>query len=450
MLTSVSKLRRAARVAYRIGDAGDIRRPLGLLSLIGLTVLVMGSSPVTALTVRVERIDGTKLSGDWVGATPSEVRISVGGSIDTFPVDEVARIEFRSASPKTVAEKPRRGSGVPAEEGGAAAEFFLRDGGYLSGYILAPSPAETVLTRTPLGDRQSIPFDRLAGVRLGDPARFVRAEVLFQGALADRPPGHDAIITRDADEPKLLRGLLESISAEGGTFRFSERVRAFRNDKTYGLILAAGALADRPSRFPVTLLLADGGRVTGVLQRADETELSLETSLGFSSRVALTQVHRLELRSDRVVFVDDLAPDRQILEGLLHRPWPVERDRNLFGGPLAIAGQRFDRGLCLHSRAELTFAINGEYEKLAATVGIDDSVRPMGSVLFRVIGDGKVLWESGPVTGLDVPQEVVVPLGGVSELTLLVDYGDALDIGDHAVWGDLRLIKTRPTPTGPS
>ncbi|MCH8146858.1 MAG: NPCBM/NEW2 domain-containing protein, partial [Planctomycetes bacterium] len=81
------------------------------------------------------------------------------------------------------------------------------------------------------------------------------------------------------------------------------------------------------------------------------------------------------------------------------------------------------------------------YERFAATIGIDDFVRPGGSVVFRVIGDGRVLFESGEITGRDAPRAIRVDMVGVKLLTLLVDLGEGLDLSDHADWAGARLIR---------
>ncbi len=131
----------------------------------------------------------------------------------------------------------------------------------------------------------------------------------------------------------------------------------------------------------------------------------------------------------------------------MHRSWPVRFDQSLSGGPLSIGGRVFEKGLGVHSLTELIFEIAGNFETFVATIGIDDSVRPRGSVVFRILGDSKVLFDSGAVTGADPPRDIIVDVIGVRTLTLTVDYADELDLCDHADWGDARLLKApKPTP----
>ena len=75
--------------------------------------------------------------------------------------------------------------------------------------------------------------------------------------------------------------------------------------------------------------------------------------------------------------------------------------------------------------------------RLTATVGIDDAVRNVGpeggTSTFQVVGDGKVLYDSGTIDR-DNPKQVDVDLTGVRVLDLMV--GDAGDGGynDRADW----------------
>ena len=59
------------------------------------------------------------------------------------------------------------------------------------------------------------------------------------------------------------------------------------------------------------------------------------------------------------------------------------------------------------------------------------------------MGDGKTWLDGGASTGRDHERDVIVDGRGVKTLTLIVDYGLDLDLSDHAVWGDARLLKPR-------
>ncbi|HEX8867928.1 MAG TPA: glycoside hydrolase family 97 catalytic domain-containing protein [Lentzea sp.] len=141
------------------------------------------------------------------------------------------------------------------------------------------------------------------------------------------------------------------------------------------------------------------------------------------------------------------------------RPWvsavggdgPVEKDitnGNAAAGDgrgIAIRRVTYGKGLGTHAASEITYQL-GSCTAFAASVGVDDEAgldvarqRVGGTVAFQVIGDGKVLADTG-VLGVRTPvRDLSVDVTGVSTLTLRVlDGGDGTQ-NDHASWGDARI-----------
>ncbi len=63
--------------------------------------------------------------------------------------------------------------------------------------------------------------------------------------------------------------------------------------------------------------------------------------------------------------------------------------------PISIGGNTFDTGIYIHAPSTMTIPLKGKYAAFTAHVGCNDTHR--GSVGFKVIGDGKTLWESPAV-----------------------------------------------------
>ncbi|MEV6281503.1 NPCBM/NEW2 domain-containing protein [Kribbella sp. NPDC051770] len=113
-------------------------------------------------------------------------------------------------------------------------------------------------------------------------------------------------------------------------------------------------------------------------------------------------------------------------------------DQSVGGGsPISLVGQTYETGIGVASPSLVRYYVGQQCSRFTATVGIDDAVRNVGpeggTSTFQVVGDGKVLYDSGTV-GRDDPKQVDVDLTGVRVLDLVV--GDAGDGGynDRADW----------------
>jgi len=398
-----------------------------------LAVVGLVSTGAFAVEVNVTRIDGTTIEGRWLGySTEAGMTIAVPTGSEHVAIDDVMSVMFAGAADNAAS------ADAGAEQPSSTATLYLADGGQLPGAFLGGT-GETVRARTALGPSLDLPLAGLAGLRLVGPQAFAKAESLFQSALRDRLPGQDVLVTREADEPKVLRGRLESIDADSGSITLGNQTRTFRMDRIYGLVFATGV--SRVDPLPVRFEFRDGSVFSGRLAAGDENAITVANAFSASLTVPLVKLSRLDVLSPRVVYLSDVEPTSVQVEGRVHRPWEVSRDHGLMGQPLVLDGRTYAKGIACHSRSELSYDLSEPFVAFVAHLGIDDHVRPRGSVVFRVLGDSKELFSSGLVTGRDASRLVRVGIEGVRTLTLVVDYGDELDVADHAVWGAARLLR---------
>jgi alpha-galactosidase len=134
--------------------------------------------------------------------------------------------------------------------------------------------------------------------------------------------------------------------------------------------------------------------------------------------------------------------------GKVEQGWGNARgDKSVDGNTLSIGGQKFDQGLGTHAESVFRIAIQGRGEQFSAKVGVDDEVGRRGSVVFKVLGDGKELWSSGDMRGGDKAKDCAVVLAGVKELVLKVeDGGDDINF-DHADWAMAQISMSEGKPT---
>ncbi len=111
-------------------------------------------------------------------------------------------------------------------------------------------------------------------------------------------------------------------------------------------------------------------------------------------------------------------------------------DKTVSGEILRVGGKTYNSGFGVHANSLLRFELAGRYSSFTSDVGLPDQITSAhpGSVVFRVKGDGKVLWESEIVRSASGARHAEVDVKGISMLELVVDdTGDGMSY-DHALW----------------
>jgi hypothetical protein len=143
-----------------------------------------------------------------------------------------------------------------------------------------------------------------------------------------------------------------------------------------------------------------------------------------------------------VIPLDELTPKRFEHTPYLGVAWPLVVNGSVTGQDLRLGGSVYDRGLGVHSASRVSYALPAGVRYFQATVGLDDVAGRRGSVRVRVLRDGKEC-DLGRQRDLKAGEmlDVRLDVGGTRELTLVVDFGEGGDIGDHVNWVDARLIR---------
>jgi hypothetical protein len=115
----------------------------------------------------------------------------------------------------------------------------------------------------------------------------------------------------------------------------------------------------------------------------------------------------------------------------------VRRDTTVGNNPIRINGAQYAKGVGAHADGEVLVNLGGRSERFQADVGIDDDVYAAeGSVVFKVFGDGELLFQSGVMTGADAAVRIDVRVRGVLQLRLVVEAAWDGTAGDHGVWAN--------------
>ena len=90
------------------------------------------------------------------------------------------------------------------------------------------------------------------------------------------------------------------------------------------------------------------------------------------------------------------------------------------GEPIQLGGVKYSRGLGISQIGLMVFQLDGNATQFSAIVGADDNANKATETHFYILGDKKILFESGPMKVGDVPKKININLTGVKRFGILV------------------------------
>jgi hypothetical protein len=272
----------------------------------------------------------------------------------------------------------------------------------------------------------------------------VAGQQQFVERLQQPGPEDTVVVVGRDQQATTVSGSLEGFAEGSLLLKYGDAVRKIEAGRLVGVVLAARPAVERSTAPYQVLHLSTGDVIFGMLQGAGAEAFQLQTAWAGQCELPREAVLRIEFRNGRLLHLTDLEPLAVEEVPYFGRKLGYRRDASLSGGPLQIKGQSYARGLAVHSRCVLRYAVDGQYEKFLALVGFDDEAQGRGSVVCRVLGDGRELFARPQLRGGDPPAEVEVSIAGVKELVLEVDFGEREDTGDRVIWAQPRLLRGGP------
>lgn len=120
--------------------------------------------------------------------------------------------------------------------------------------------------------------------------------------------------------------------------------------------------------------------------------------------------------------------------------------------PVTIGGRAYDRAVCLRpaedqGTTQIAFALGSRFDRLRGVAGIADAGPPGGDeptadrpqAVFRVYGDGNLLWESKELVGRGAQQAFECRVAGVDLVTFVAESHSPANMSDLA-WAGLRTF----------
>ena len=273
--------------------------------------------------------------------------------------------------------------------------------------------------------------------------------------LLDNGPRPDELVLVTGD---VLRGQLESIDNDSVLFKTEQRQRLVVRE-SIAMITLDPKFSKRPTLPPHAILcLRDGHRlnVESLSVENDSAEFEL-----FDGTVLTTASSIRPIEDETISFIQPLGRHIQYLSDLqpssfkhipyLSGEWRYGLDRDIHGRQLesSLTRRRALKGIAMHSTSRLTFELPKGYRTFAAELSLAHSQEHHGSVIYRVFLKGSSDWQEAyrspivrtltPRVACQIPLEI--DSDSASSISLVVDFADRADQGDHALWLDARLLR---------
>jgi hypothetical protein len=388
-----------------------------------LTALLTAAPP----NVEIQTLNGQTIAGPIAAISAERIAVDGPNGQVEFKTDELAGLQTKA----------------PAAAGPAAGVWVeLVDGSSLAGQSF---PARGDRAQLRLGS-QALDLSRkdLAAVRFQRPTDALAAE--WTRVLEAKIAG-DLLLIRKNDTFDYHKGVIGDVTDNEVQFELDGDRLPVKRAKLAGLVYYQPPGRSLPDGL-CRITDVDGSQWTAHTVALAE-KLLWTTPAGVRMSRPLPEVRRIDFASDKVIYLSDLQPDSSDWKPF----FPLEKelpslaqfygprsDCNLRGAKLQLGGRQYAKGLAIHTRTTLVYRLPDRFRRLKATAGIDDQFRPNGVVRLVIRGDERVLVEA-TVTGKDSPQAIDVDLTGVRRLTIVADCGEGLDVGNHLLLCEARVIK---------
>jgi NPCBM/NEW2 domain len=388
-------------------------------------------------SAQLKLLSGQTIDGQLKAITADVVSIATDGATQAISLTDV--LEILHTSQKTAAKQVQ--------------EVRLKDGSVLSCDTIRRAAHSLTAESSVLGSL-TIPATSVAAVRLQKLDDSVAAQwTTFLGRNADK----DLLVVpkRDGSGLDFLSGIVSSVSNTEISFLLDGDTIPVPAPRVFGIVFADNTESAMSASTAVTTISHDTLLATQVTVANEE--LQCRASWGQQLTLPLDAVTRIDLSRGRIHYLSDLKPiaenfmgidpEGDLFAGLIdpriaRTLYGPARDHTIEGrSPLRLRGQTFARGLCIHSKTELVFALDRKYKSLEAIAGVDDQVafNLNRQVLLIVSADGDELYRH-TFNSQDDPVTLSIPVSDAQTLTILVDYADNNSQCDWLDLADARLI----------
>lgn len=188
------------------------------------------------------------------------------------------------------------------------------------------------------------------------------------------------------------------------------------------------------------LRLASGSVLSCESLTLDDDKLNITVAGGAKASLPTSVVASIEHTAGPVVWLSTRTPSEVVYTPYFTGDFTPKMDKTVTGEPIRLGNQVIQRGIGMHSKTRMTFALQPEDRSFRTRYAIDPALG-YANVDVRVFVDGKSVHENKGFKAGDLSPVVEVDLKNAKSLTLEVDYGQGYDIQDRLTWIEPAILR---------
>lgn len=385
---------------------------------------------IAQVQVRVETISEGPVSGRFTGLTDSRLELKTeAGESQVITLNDVLAIsatDFDNVKVVPVSKTPW---------------IFLSTGDRLrmTPLVIDDESIAAKWDSFSLLPPMSLPLELCRGIMLSVPS-----SARHQGRSFDQLLNHQ----KDVDLITLSNGDRiegEFVSLKDGQFTLDTSIGEVhtRTDQTQSIAFNPDLVSIPEASESFAVLVLSDGSTLHVRSVSSDGDLIIAESIGdFEFSIPVTTLRTIRFYDSHKVDLTSLQPASTTVAPYLSVARPPKVNRNVIGGFLSMRGRLVPTGFGVTSATTQTWNLSNGYAQFRATVGVDDAAQGAGSVVFKVLVDDTVAWQSEQLTGksaaVDVPP---IDVSDAERLSLVVESADRGSVLDYANWCEPILIR---------
>jgi hypothetical protein len=416
-----------------------------------ILALLVSAAAVSAADTQLRTLTGAPMSGELIAVNAKTVTFKFDGKNIETPLAQLLSIDLATV-PKEVPDKTAKYIDVELTDG-----TLLRCGQFgikgkevqltlLSGQALKFPLSRVKSYLTEAHDKtfrqdwekylaKKTPFDQLV-VK-------TKTTVKKEGKDVDEYVLNSVPVTiGDADDKgETIDFTLSKKNPDGSADKKSKSLATI-----HGIIFSAGPNADAA---PVLCKVYDvnANVIVASVVTLEGDKVSIVTPVGVKVELTRAALAKLDYTGGKLVYLSDWDPKKMHAQesSTEDRIDHFRKDKNLDDGPIRVAGYPpFTKGLSIHSHAEFTFELDGEFREFKAIIGVDENVTGADGPTEVFISDADTGKELRKVTVSRKDKQaldVTVNVQNVKTLKIVVASPELLDLGRHVDLADARVSK---------